>query len=465
MISIAQVLADSNKGRLIYQQGITIDNASANIAGGMGMDVKSYPCQSCHRQDASGAFEGGVNVPAITWGALTKRRPSEIKTAYNPQKIKRAISSGVNSKGEALHPLMPRYTFSERDLNNLLDYLEHQNNLPEFGIKNDEIKVGVIITQNSAFNEIKGIIKTILEAYFKEVNKNGGIHGRKITLEFFSPDNLRKDVLFYTALAAPFDELKASELVQSESTIPVLFPINQIPEKIKNTVLFQASFADQLSSLLAYKKQSQAHNDSIEIIIDESDLGRQLEWRFKESDVPLGNVLFNNSNGASSPGNHSETMFWFSRKKDFNTLINDLKKSKSKHTIYSSIDLVGTELNNLNLPKNIRLILSNPRGTPDLDSTEYQQFIDFQQSVLPTSKHTEWQRMSYIVAKLITHTLKASGRRLNRQILFEKAKLINSLKNGVMPMLSTGDSLTRPSQIVEFDSATKSLISLLRWRN
>jgi len=460
---IAQVLSDPYKGRMIYQQGITIDNASASIAGGMRMDVKSFPCQSCHRQDGSGGFEGGVNVPSISWGALTKRRPTEIETAYTKQKIKRAIISGVNSKGEALHPLMPSYTFSDKDLNDLLDYLEHKNNIPKIGITNEEITVGVIITNNSAFDKIKSVVKTIFETYFNDVNKNGGIHGRKITLEFFAPDNLEKDVLFYTALAAPFNELKVSDLVKSENTIPILFPINQIPEKIKNTVLFQASFADQLSNLLTYKKQSQEYNDPIEIIIDKSELGRQLEWRFKEADALSKNVLINSSEGTNISNKYPEAIFWFSRKQDFNKLLSELNKSKSRHVIYSSIDLVGTELYSLNLPQNIRLILSNPRGTPELDSKEYQQFINFQQSVLLTSKYSEWQRMSYIVAKLITHTLKASGRRLNRQILFENAKLINSLRNGVMPMLSTGDSLTRPSQIVEFDGATKSLISLIRW--
>ena len=448
--------ADPLKGQQIYQSGITIDPATANISGGMGMDVKTFPCQSCHQQDGSGGFEGGVVVPAVTWQALTNRRTG---TAYDANSLKKAITEGVSNQGNKLHPLMPHYQFSSRDFENLLSYLKLRESINEIGVTDNTLKIGVIVSQQAEFKGIVKQVKTIFTHYFQKINNEGGIHGRKIELVFEDPRQLSYDVLFYTALVATAQELKNTNLSKQTLDIPILFPLNQAP--IDNMVVFQADFPDQLSSLLAYMKTKQDNNASIRVYLDKDNIGDSLKKRLKETEIKSENIdlVENNIVEAIHP---RKFIFWFSKRESLSSLVKQLN-SKENITIYSSIDIVGNELKTLMLPENVHLILSNPRGTPELDSKEYRDFKYFQKEYSLAAKHTEWQRIAYLATNLISHTLKKTGRKINRQKLSKAAMSINSLRVGVMPAISTHNSQYRPSQILEFNAKSRSLKSLSNW--
>jgi len=71
-----------------------------------------------------------VAAPDITYGGLS--RPSTVSASsirqrppYTDALLARAIIQGLDSSGEQLSPLMPRWTLSESELQDLLTYLKH----------------------------------------------------------------------------------------------------------------------------------------------------------------------------------------------------------------------------------------------------------------------------------------------------------------------------------------------------
>jgi hypothetical protein len=71
-----------------------------------------------------------VVAPDITYGGLS--RPSTVSASsirqrppYTDALLARAIIQGLDSSGEQLSPLMPRWMLSESELQDLLTYLKH----------------------------------------------------------------------------------------------------------------------------------------------------------------------------------------------------------------------------------------------------------------------------------------------------------------------------------------------------
>ncbi len=452
-------------GKDIFQKGHSLEAASATIGEGMEMNVKSFPCASCHKLDASGGFEGGVRVPAITWRALTKRRPDETHTAYTEESLKAAITEGIGSLGQELHPLMPRYQFSQIDLDNLLAYLKVQTNFKETGINKEAIKIGVIVTELDQYKDILDTSLKVISNYFGDINLNGGINGREIQLVKESPKNIASDVLFHTILIATPEEIETSGLYQAtvEQGVPILFSLVSLAKTHSNIIQHQASLFEQLSSLVAYRGSTKDSRHSV-LFIDDNELGEKISSKLAHLEGVDFDIYKVGSAVQDISTNHLlDDIFWFSRKADITNLITYLNASSGQYNIYTSLDLIGAELKDLSLNTNVKIILSNPRGAPDFNSQAYRNYEKFCAIYGVSNIYPEWVRMSYLSAELISYTLKKSGRHLNREKLLNSARSINSLRVGVAQSISTNENGYKPSQILLYDSNNKSLIQLHQW--
>ena len=107
---------------------ITSDMRMGMMNGGMNT------CASCHGADGRG---GRVRMMMRTFTApdiryetlvgeeeMAHEHEEEEHPPYTNEIIKRAITQGVNPAGELLEWPMPRWTMSEEDLVDLLDYLK-----------------------------------------------------------------------------------------------------------------------------------------------------------------------------------------------------------------------------------------------------------------------------------------------------------------------------------------------------
>ncbi len=93
-------------------------------------------CVSCHGPEGRGGrvtmMMWSFNVPDITWDNLTQDEPHEEEPGqdeheehppYTGETLRRAITRGIDPGGEPLDEEMPRWRMSERDLDDLVEFI------------------------------------------------------------------------------------------------------------------------------------------------------------------------------------------------------------------------------------------------------------------------------------------------------------------------------------------------------
>ncbi|WP_232215804.1 c-type cytochrome [Archaeoglobus veneficus] len=78
-------------------------------------------CASCHGVDGKGGVYPmmcGVKTPDIRYSTLTEEH------GMSEEDIKKAITQGIDDDGEELDYCMPRWQMSEKDLNDVIEYLK-----------------------------------------------------------------------------------------------------------------------------------------------------------------------------------------------------------------------------------------------------------------------------------------------------------------------------------------------------
>jgi mono/diheme cytochrome c family protein len=130
-LSRPEGLAES-RGKIIYTTGRSPSGRELSywlVGGGQRLPAGGVTCATCHGEDGRGEREGNPRAPDITYEALTKpghvTLPSGRKRApYTDALLARAITQGLDSSGQQLNLLMPRWSLSESELKDLLRYLK-----------------------------------------------------------------------------------------------------------------------------------------------------------------------------------------------------------------------------------------------------------------------------------------------------------------------------------------------------
>ncbi|MEP7010828.1 MAG: ABC transporter substrate-binding protein [Acidobacteriota bacterium] len=162
----------------------------------------TLPCGSCHGRDGRGRPEGGIAPSNITWESLTKPYGSgallgRTHPPYDEKSVKRAVTMGLDPAGNGLNPTMPRYQMSQADIADLIAYLKRVDNEPVPGVSATTVRLGAWL----APGEPGAVTKALLDASIAEVNKRGGLYGRKLEL---AAETLTGDAADRTRIAAAF---------------------------------------------------------------------------------------------------------------------------------------------------------------------------------------------------------------------------------------------------------------------
>ena len=120
------------RGKQIYREG-TSPSGKDIVAylGDPSLEVpwSSLACANCHGVDGRGNPEAGVDPLNLTWEALTNshglvRPDGRWRPAYTERGVESAIRRGLDSAGNKLWIVMPRYQISKEDLADLIVYLK-----------------------------------------------------------------------------------------------------------------------------------------------------------------------------------------------------------------------------------------------------------------------------------------------------------------------------------------------------
>jgi len=148
---------------------------------------RAVTCGGCHGHDGTGRPESGITPYNVTWKYLTKSyghiHDSRLQhPPFTEQSLKHYLRTGIYPGGGKGDPSMPSYEVSDRDLDDLVAYLRRLGEDVDPGIGERLITIATVIPSTGPLAEIGGTIRDVLEAYFGEINGQGGLYGREIVL-------------------------------------------------------------------------------------------------------------------------------------------------------------------------------------------------------------------------------------------------------------------------------------------
>jgi len=184
-------------GRKIYFDGES--PSGAEIVARVGAEGTAVPssavtCANCHGDDGLGRPEGAVVPSEVTWSRLTTpygvTHPNGRKhPAYDEKSMARSIADGVDPAGNALDWSMPRYSMPAEDMKALVAFMKRLETHFDPGISLANVRLGSVLPGRGKMADVGQAIRGILEAWARDANSTGGIHGRKILLEFAEYDS------------------------------------------------------------------------------------------------------------------------------------------------------------------------------------------------------------------------------------------------------------------------------------
>jgi ABC-type branched-subunit amino acid transport system substrate-binding protein len=190
MVQPSQALTEQERaGKRIYVEGESPSGRAlrAIIAGGTTVAASVVPCASCHGADGLGRAEGGLSPPELIWPELMKsyghaHENGRRHPGFDERSLARAITSGVDSGGNALDGVMPRYAISQQDLASLIAYLKILEHEEDDGVSASRIRIATVLPLDGPPAEVGRAIRDTLQEQVDEINGRGGIHGRKLEL-------------------------------------------------------------------------------------------------------------------------------------------------------------------------------------------------------------------------------------------------------------------------------------------
>jgi cytochrome c oxidase subunit 2 len=122
----------ASNGETIYFTGVNDRGQRIPFTGGpMWLSMRGGSCASCHGPGGRGGAPVMMSTeipPDIRYKTLTseemEHEGEETHPPYTDETIKRAITEGVEPDGEPMDLTMPRWQMSERDLDDLLEFLK-----------------------------------------------------------------------------------------------------------------------------------------------------------------------------------------------------------------------------------------------------------------------------------------------------------------------------------------------------
>ncbi|HSF44204.1 MAG TPA: ABC transporter substrate-binding protein [Thermoanaerobaculia bacterium] len=232
--------AQIERGKRIYLEGVSPSGAEITAVmseASVEVPASAVPCAGCHGRDGKGRPEGGVSPTDLTWQALTKPYGVTLASgrkhpAYDEKTLKRAIAMGLDPAGNPLHVAMPRFRMNQADMADLVAYMKQLGTEKDPGVSESELRIGVLLPPAGPLSPMAQAIRSAVSARFDQVNKNGGIYGRRLTPRFFEASGPPEQRRSWTADFLTREQIfagAASFVAGADSELAGLFAEKEIP--------------------------------------------------------------------------------------------------------------------------------------------------------------------------------------------------------------------------------------------
>ena len=490
-------LTDQEKrGKEIYVKGENGPDAITATLNNSDLEVpaSSFSCANCHGRRGEGTREGGLQPPPIDWETLTRpytspltRRP---RPAYDETTLMRAITSSLNPAGGRLHPAMPHYKMTSAQMADLIAYLKQvgRESDNEIGVTDEAIKVGAVLPLSGSLARIGEDIKSVLVASFADINRQGGIYGRRFELLVEDSAGTSAQTLEATrrlidqgvfALVASFepgDNGAINELIKGKE-IPLVGPLTLSPRLTlpPNPYIFYMfpTFADQVRTLVDFANvAAQGKRARLGVVYSRNNFNQDalsgLRAQAKmyameivsEQEYEVGKLKVSEAVELLKEKQVSD-VFFFGAAPDFKELADEVDRVKLKTHMFSSVVMLGRGAFTLPASVSAQTFLAFPSALPN--ESEFAEFLRLTRESRIELRNPAFQSMAFAAVKIFFEAAKISGRQVDRTAFINALERLHEFKTGVIPPVTFGPnrrvgSIT--SYVVGVDVAKQQYIPL-----
>ncbi|HEX8088756.1 MAG TPA: ABC transporter substrate-binding protein, partial [Blastocatellia bacterium] len=417
------------------------------------------------------------------------------RSPYNETTLARAITSGTDPNGRRLHPGMPLYKMTGQQIADLIAYIKRigESSDTDSGLNEDTIKVGAALPMTGHLASIGEDVKQALEAYFKEVNGQGGIYGRKFELVVADSRGDAAGTAEATrrlveqsgvfALVGSFEPggSEATNEFLKAREVPLIGPVTLSPRMpaVPNPYIFYLlpSFADQSRSLVDFIGAGASQHERrpasrVAIVYANNDLARDaLSGAKAEAKAQSIEIVAEHGYnlGHLSPGpvikslvdKKPDYVFFFGSGDEFTAFATEMDRAKLEAGLLGSVVMVGRAA--LSLPPAVaaKTYLSYPASLPDRD--DFAEFISVMQRSGVAPRNTGFQAVAFAAAKIFVEAAKSGSKQLNRAEIIRALEQMRNYATGVIAPVTFGPNRrigANGSYIVKVDLAGKRYVAV-----
>ena len=456
-------------------------------------------CVNCHGEDGKGKPEGGVVPSDITWEALTKPYAVTLPSGrthplYTEKLLVRAVCMGIDPAGNRLHVAMPRFQMSREDINALIGYLKRLGRESDPGLSDSSIIIGMVLPATGTLAEAGRAIKSVLVAYFDEINKQGGIYNRRIELRLAelggspaeSAANVEKlikearPIALVAALTAGADK----EIVAAceRNGVPSVGPLTVFTETgypaSRHTFYLLSGVEQQARALIDYSRKAlRSSHSRIAIVYSPESVSDAVVEAIKQYCSQSGwgtmSVACGPSEGSGSTdlaqklkSAGEDLVLLLASGRQADGFLQTVQQTGWSPVLLMPGSLASNNLFELRGELEDRLFLALPSLPSDQTqsgASEYQSLADSHQ--LPKDQIVS-QITALCSAKVFAQGLKLAGRAVTREKLVTALEGLYDFDTGLMPRIGFGRDRrigALGAYIVTIDQRTRQFKSVTGW--
>jgi hypothetical protein len=496
--SIADAGEQFENGKALYFDGKRNNgkNLTARVAGGAVLQGKLAACVRCHRPSGYGVNESDARTADITADTLFKplkpRRDYLLRSLYQERHgviaqlnaktprsrpayrhkadILKALRKGIDTGGNTLSTLMPRYDIDLDDATALRAFLQTLGNKPTPGVDAQTLHFATVVNKSNSERKqtMLAVMHAFIELHNREVEreksrndfsplfKGEWVHARRIwKLHVWTlPDNRDH---WPALLNKYYSEQPVFALLSGQITgawkpihdfcedtkLPCLFPLTDWPEtKPGQYTLYLSHGLPGEVKLIADKLNAIHAHEVLQVIGSDPNAelaAYLLEKDIKKSDISIKTIhLTEYMNGNNDTRQNDCVILWFNAN-NFKQLLNSGIKTPSTAT-FAAGSLLADGYRRLpkQLPQNLNL--SWQYSTPGHEPPRLYRLRGWL-AARQINTHEETTALNtYLALDAVRHALVHLVDRYSRNYLIESIEheIENALNPGTYPRLSLG---------------------------
>jgi ABC-type branched-subunit amino acid transport system substrate-binding protein len=489
----AELSEAQQRGRQIYFEGVSprgteimavVGDEAALLPG------STMPCSSCHGSDGLGRPEGGVIPLDIRWTELVKtyghvHHDGRRHPAFDDDSFIRSMIAGIDPANNPLDRSMPIYQMSGEDMADLVAYMKVLEFDLDPGVGNDTVRVGTLLPLSGRAGDTGRAMREVLEGYFAEINKGGGVFGRQVEMLTVPTGETAEATL--EALRVAFDSEGMLALVGAytvgldeelltflrSDNVPLVGPFTLDPGDafVDSTAFYLFAGLDEQARVLA--DRSVADGAATDRVLIAGPLGGRAEGlinaakdqiRKEDRDHPPTVVTYDPGSFDAAELSRRidegkvEALIFLGAQGELDALVAELKNLAPVPSIYLLSSLISRPLTTLPTVFDRRVFLSYPTLSSDVSARGRSEYQGLAKTYSWSNDHIQARFAALASAKLFVEGLRKAGRDLSRVRLVEGLESLYGFDTGVTPKLSFGPNRrigARGAHIVTVDLANQ----------